>query len=291
MREQQLQTNEYARQHYGFVPTTDGTYVDTSFLRQRFYGSDLGKAFARQTPRFIKRHTELSEEDALRYLGGDACPVHHQLELADIHLATVLEAEQNDGTLFAPSIEDTGLLYFVSTFHDIGESEHESLVNAGLVTVGDIPHGEKTDEDRAHEATVRRALYRTYFADVDPYFLERAEAIILHKPLPGDEHLHDLYEAAHDLQVFATVDVAAENARDPSIAAEVRAALGRFAHQVTHGRDGDSGHLAILRQRSYFAAIKDDVAQRETASTATKLTHVVDDSNRHLHLLCCQEAA
>lgn len=236
------------------IPTKHGDFVDLSSLRDRFYGSEIGQAFYRQTPRFTKRHTDIPVAAATRYIGPDACPVQHQLELADIHVPSVLQAEYTAQTLFSPSRDAALLLSFVATFHDIGESEHPSLSELGMTTVGDIPCGEKTDEQRRHEAEIRVHLFGHFFPDIDPRFLERAEAIILHDPLPGDEIIHEYFEAAHDLQVLSTANFARERSTDPNIPDGIRPILGEFATAVT------DSHLPVLRKRSYFLAVGGDLS-------------------------------
>lgn len=252
------------------MPMRDGGHVDLSILRERFYSSDIGRMFYDQTPRYVKRNTEIPRDNrrAIEYIGEDACPVGHQLELADIHLREVLRAEHEAQTLFMPSPDDIALLEFIASFHDIGESEHPSLLALEFNTVGDIPCGEKTDKQRKDEAEIRVYLLNRFFYDIDEDLLRRAEAIILHKPLPGDEHLHEIYEAAHDLQVFSTIDVARENSTNKGFSSHARTGLGKFASRVT------TSHLPVLSKRAYFVAAGERITQEHALlAVATEQIH------------------
>ena len=181
-------------------------------LRERFRATDVRNEFIQQTPRFTQRFP-IPKEKAIEYIGNDACPEMHQFDLADRHFLPLIEAERQAGTLFYPTSEDDRSLgYFVCSFHDLGEPEHLSLIEAGLTPVGDLPAGTKTEQNRIDEKRVLEFIFRTNFGDIDPAFLERAIAIITHKPLPGDEFLHDLFQAAHDFQTLETTRIAAATA-------------------------------------------------------------------------------
>jgi hypothetical protein len=99
------------------------------------------------------------------------------------------------------SDEEAGLLVFTGSIHDIGESMHPVIEAAVGSTVGDIPAGEKTTENRRVEKAVREFIYENVLPDVAPKVIERAEAIIAHQ---DDTILHEIFEVAHNMQSHVT---------------------------------------------------------------------------------------
>ncbi len=173
-------------------------------LAQRFYDSDIGRSMYDQPLRY-SANFGYEREDMHYDLGHDLCPIGHQVELP-YHVAKIIEAEHREGSVFGSlSEKEIGILMFTSLLHDIGEATHPAITAAGLVTVGDIPAGCKTPEDREHEAAIRQYLWETIFDDVDPQIIERTEAIIAHR---DKTHLHDLFEAGHLAQTLETSNFA-----------------------------------------------------------------------------------
>lgn len=182
------------------LPVRDGSSVSVHELRQRFFQSDFGIHMFDQPLRFSQRYGY--ERRQMRAdLGGDVCPVGHQYELA-YHLQQLLDEEEASGSILQLTDEEKATLALACSIHDFGECEHPVLEGAGLITVGDIPAGGKTEIDRANETDVRKFFYELFYYDVDPMIIERVEAIIAHK---DKSLLHELFEAAHELQTLDTV--------------------------------------------------------------------------------------
>lgn len=197
----------FERTHYfanAPVRLVDGTMVAASELADRIYNSEIGQAMLDQPLRYAAKYGY--DRDAMIHDNGyDLCPIGHQWELP-YHTAKVLEVEMQEGTLYGSlSDEELGLLMFALQIHDMGESIHDSIEAAGFTIVGDIPAGFKTEEDRINEATIRKFMYETFFADVDPAVIKRVEAIISHQDA---SILHELFEAGHLAQTLETSDFA-----------------------------------------------------------------------------------
>ena len=77
-------------------------------------------------------------------------------------------------------------------------------------------------------------MYNTFFSDIDKVFIDRVEAIIAHKPQRGDEFLHEVFELAHDLQMYATAERANRvvTARHNELPEADKAALASIAQEV-----------------------------------------------------------
>lgn len=187
------------------LPGKDGP-VSLLSLDQAWRTSDYGRHFLHQPPRYVKRFDpDINGADVIRYLGPDACPQGHQDNFLP-YIDFVLDKEDELGSLMAVSTEDRDLLYFVAMFHDIGELTHPDLKGYGLRPVGDIPFGKKTPEDRQRESDVRLFIFnQPPFNQLDKQFVARAEMMITHDRISmiklGDStfHLHEIYEAAHDI--------------------------------------------------------------------------------------------
>ena len=184
----------------GLLPTTNGESISLRDVVQSFYSSVYGHHFSDQPHRYAKRY-RLSTKEARKYLGSDASPAGHQVVLSERYIPLVVE----QAGIPPVDDEDMTLLQFVAAFHDIGESTHPYLAEAGFTLVGDIPTGDKTDEDRENERLIRLHFWSLPpFNNLDKTFLERAETIIAHEPKEGDKALHELFELAHHIQAFDT---------------------------------------------------------------------------------------
>jgi hypothetical protein len=182
------------------VALKDGSLVTAAALAERFYNHPYGVAMRQQPLRFTGGYA-YAQDTMLNDLGHDVDPIGHQVELA-YHAGLLIEREESEQTLYGSlSEEDKGMLAFVCLIHDIGESTHEDLVTSGLVPVGDIQAGKKTDADRHNESKIRHYFYDTFFNDVDEAVIQRVEAIISHSDIT---HLHDLFEASHHVQTIET---------------------------------------------------------------------------------------
>ncbi len=263
-----------------FAPTLKGAAISIAELRQRVEQSAIGQHFLTQTPRYTQSFP-VPHEKAVDYYGIDACPVQHQTELADIYLMQVLDAEYDAQTLFLPNEDDIALLHFVCSIHDIGESEHQILIEAGLTPVGDIPSGQKKDEDRHNEAKNLAFLFGYFFSDLDMGFLDRAFNVITHNPSSGDEFIHEIYETAHGLQSLATAYKAGESAERVDVPEADKATMRRLKLEVSIGA------TAWLSERKYFDAVNTTLEQH---NQSPKYICNPDASNSHLHQHDCNIA-
>lgn len=186
------------------VRLKDGTSLSAINLANRIYKSDIGTAMIDQPLRYAARFN-YNREDMQNDLGHDVCPIGHQMELP-YHIGKVIEAEIKEGSIYGSlSDEEMGILMLAALVHDMGETTHAAIKEAGLTPVGDIAAGLKTDEDRKHEAEIRKFCYDLFFNDVDESVINRVEAIISHK---DDSILHDLFEAGHLAQTIETSNYA-----------------------------------------------------------------------------------
>ena len=259
------------------VPSKYSRNVLLEHVWGKFCSDDIGEAFSQQQPRYTKKHS-IAHDKSVDLFGNDANPLLHQSELAEIHLRKVLTGEYDNQTLFQPDDEMVTLLYFVAYFHDIGESEHPILTENGLTIVGDIPTGQKTPADRVHERENRLFLLNQLFPYLDPDFIHRADHIIEHQPLQGDELWHDIFQAAHDLQMHETSEIALASSKrsdvDPSDQTTLREIYDEVqAHVKPH-----------LRTAAYLATCAQHALDRDDH----RLTHIVNSENRQYHSLCCE---
>lgn len=258
------------------------TSVDCSLgdLYDAFAVSEVGQHFFNQPRRYTVKHN-LTGDEADAYLGADAHPVLHGVDLSANFLDSLLRSEYDAQTLFYPSDEDIALLHFCAVFHDIGESTHPILSENGLTIVGDIPTGRKTSEDRKHESENRLFLFSSLFPGLDPEFIARAEAIIGHRPAEGgDEFLHALFEAAHDAQMYYTAQIADAAASSMSTGSVTAEALSGLHEEVT---DHIVPHLGKNAYLGYIYQILEAHAAQNNG-----LMHIHTPKTAPYHLNCRQ---
>lgn len=256
------------------IPTKSGGSLCLNDLVATFEASVFCKWFENSQPRRFTAAHDIDNNAAETIIGYDAHPVLHGYDLLDSFLKPLLDREQRDQTLFQVSDEDQALLYFVALFHDLGESTHESLTQQGFRVVGDVPTDKKTQQDRDDEAVIRQHLFNQLFSDVDQEFAERADSIIRHKPMEGDELLHSIFEAAHALQMLATADRCANNTS--TVSSEV---TDEIADSIRKHLIPIIGHFAV------FELVRNQLRNADYA--AQGLAHKPDSSNAHLHRHCC----
>lgn len=242
--------------------------------------SEFGRYFRHQQLRYTARY-DIPEMYALQLLGPDTCPQGHQDEFVR-YVDLILDAEEQAGTALAVSKQDRTLLHFVAKFHDIGELTHPELVENGLEPVGDIPFGLKTPEDRHAESEVRKFLFsQAPFEGIHPDFLARAEAIIAHDHEAFDEfgdttaHLHEIYEAAHDIQSIDTALRARFAVEHSTISPEVHQELQGLADKVTND------HSQRLAEHGSYFAITPEILQ-----VLRVPGHFVTEQNQFMHETC-----
>jgi hypothetical protein len=180
------------------IQLKDGSFQSVLNLASRAYGSsEFGLHMGTQPYRFSVRYG-YDRERSLAELGADIHPVGHQYELG-YHLANILEA---DADRLGLKQADIATVMLAALIHDMGETTHSHVKTHCGNVVGDIAYGLKTDRDRLAEVGIREYLYNGLLADV-PFSIKRSiEAIISHQ---DETILHDLFEAAHELQTYETV--------------------------------------------------------------------------------------
>jgi len=219
-------------------------------LAARLYNDEIGRAMYEQPFRYAVRYG-YDREDMRTDLGHDLCPIGHQMELP-YHTAKIIEVERAEGTIYGSlPDEEVGVLMFVDMIHDAGESTHATIAAAGLKPIGDIPAGLKTEENRDHEAAIRRFLYDRFFSDVDEQIIEQVEAIISHK---DDTILHELFEAGHLAQTLET-----SNYAHFALARENWHRTGEVIDPITEEGSRLSGLLGVARV--VYAHVKDDIGK------------------------------
>ena len=177
------------------VRLKDGTLYSALSIASRAYVSEeFGHHMSDQPLRFSVRYG-YDREASLEDLGADVHPVGHQYELG-WHVANIIANDDLD-----ISEQEIGIVMLASMVHDMGETTHPRVKTHCGNVVGDIAYGLKTKHDRLVEAGIREYLYRTLLADVTFETIRRIEAIISHK---DDSLLHDIFEAAHELQTYET---------------------------------------------------------------------------------------
>ncbi len=165
-------------------------------LFDRYALSLHGQAHSLQPLRYSQYHG-FSRERMLRLLGEDVHPVEHNRFAAEEVTVPLLYfqncmADGQDMQNFSP-MQIVGLR-FAAYMHDIGESEHPSLVEVCGSTVGDKVSGTKTDTDRSTEAAIRKHLYKQYYSDLPESFLGYVEGII--SKTGGDTFAVEAFQAS-----------------------------------------------------------------------------------------------
>lgn len=264
------------------LPDAHGEYtVNLSDVSRQFYLGDIGKHFASQPYRYQSRHG-LSNDALRRNAGIDTHPIGHQVLLARHYLDAVI-GDGAHGTFTADQIT---LARFTALFHEVGESTHASLLEAGFSPIGDIPHGEKTPEQKVEESIIRHHIFTTdeAFASIDPTFIERAEAIIAHHPTEGDERIHELIETAHTLQGFDA------------------AMTMRYSHdhpqELTDDSTGEMITTLGVMAKSIGSDTLRDLKGKLSPTLYGKLqdtfrlpSHFIDTTNERFHKLCIPTVA
>lgn len=176
-----------------------GFEITYGSLFRRLYESPEGQHLARQDLRFAA-HFGYEPRVMFAELGPDVHPLKHNL-LTYMHVVDLISQQQKSTGQLLPTEEKTVAL-IAAGIHDMGESMHPSLIEEAGGVVGDIPYGEKTDEDRAVEAAVRNILWGKYLSDLPQSLIARVEGVISH----DDEHTlaHELYETGHNLGSYRT---------------------------------------------------------------------------------------
>lgn len=270
------------------IPTCHGS-ATVRELGIRFTDSEYGTEMRQQPLRF-SQNFGYSREQMLADLGSDLCPIGHQEQLLE-YLEKVIDSEYEQQTLFQLTDEQIAVLSFVAVIHDIGESMHDKVAKAhnGKV-LGDKPSGTKTEDDKQLESSIRHYFYRELYADVDPIIIQQAEAIISHDMTTLEQnswmHLHEIYEAAHNLQTLNTVE-RAESCIETS-STSLGASDARVIALTSLARDVRPTTVNKLQGYRYLAQIDQTLNNQPKADA---LTHFVTAQNASYHYLCCGATA
>lgn len=184
---------------YAPVPLKNGGSAPAAELLLRFADSEFGKHMANdQQLRYTERFG-FDRELMLEYLGRDVNPLGHMHHTA-ILSAKILKAQVDaTGELPIPE-EKVGTLIFTDGRHDTGESLHE-FVAAKTPVVGDIPAGDKTDQNRIDEANVRKFFREdekhAIWKDVANEVWSEGEADIEHRDRKA--RTHQVSQTSHDI--------------------------------------------------------------------------------------------
>lgn len=264
------------------VPTNGGPKT-VGELADRYYLGRYGQAMRQQPLRFEANFGGFPRQQILADYGPDACPVDHQRYATDF-LYRVVEAEERHHTLYTPDPKDLPTLALGMATHDFGESTHEDIEYFYGDTLGDIPAGSKTNKDRITELNIRQLMNYIHFSDVDPAVLERIEAIVGHRE---NSLIHDLYEAAHNLQTLDTTiraGRALERAKQTE-QGEDSPRLIALRGMTTVVRNSATSKLQAYR---HLVSVNHALTAVEHADQQRRYRHVVTADNARYHHLCCQ---
>jgi hypothetical protein len=245
-----------------FVPGNNGSLCVDDLL-QRYIRSEYGQHQAGQPFRFTQ--FGLDNEVLLTDIGPDAHPIAHQYETA-VMVTKILETERASGNL-AITPTESGMVVFASGVHDTGECTHPSLGR----TVGDIPFGQKTPQNRRDEARVLQKVLEEVYPDVHAGVLLRMRLIIGHH---DTSVLHDLYEAGHCLR---TLEAGRRSGAGVSIKRD-QAILDALAAMAT----GNPGSVAATWLEQFSQTVDPEVRARGPADVLGDMhkLHAIDKAIR-----------
>jgi hypothetical protein len=229
--------------------------IDGESLGLLFHTSTFGQYMDYEQP---LRYAEYSYGDAamLKDLGSDIHPLGHQVKLSE-YAAKLIAYEWHVGNTLVLDPRKFALARFICTIHDIGESTHPEVLEAVGAVVGDIPYGQKTDEQRAIEGKVLDYFLGTTFRHVPLAFREEAEATIKHQETG---QLHDLYEFAHNALAYDTTERAGQ------LVAEYLTTQPRNDRMITNlARLHQNGRARLLPHLQAQIGIYNAAAQYEAA--------------------------
>ncbi len=190
-------------------------YLGYLSLFDRYADSELGEYHEGQVPRFI---ADFGYDEAngyrqmVRDFGFNAHARDHMQSAAKATDALFVREYSVEGlkTLaqWLPP-HDFPVVRLVNPLHDVGENSSPALQKIAGGVVGDIAHGQKTSEDKALEAKIRKIIFEMFYADLPDAILERVEAISNHSE---DSAAHQTYVWGHDLETDQTANIAAHRA-------------------------------------------------------------------------------
>jgi len=164
----------------------------------RFDMSAIGRAFDEQDLCYSASFG-YSPDQMASDLRLDLRPRSHN-RLAYLNAVNVVE-QQNSGRQKVDIVEE-GVALLSQRIHDIGEVVDPLVKSLAGGSVGDIPYGEKTAEDRLTESRVRQVLYDMFFSDYPAWLIERLEAVISHDD--RESVAHDIAECGHMILTYNT---------------------------------------------------------------------------------------
>jgi hypothetical protein len=185
------------------IVNSNGQPFQYTELWRRYTTSAFGQHQAKQPLRYAAHAYDLENDTMVEDLAGDPHPLEH-MEITHNDVAGFMLHAACDPKL--PPLEPLSIAVgrFGALMHDTGENTHSDLKRICGGVVGDIPHNQKTPEQKAIEYKVLKEVVSTHHADLPVAFRERAIALICHQPDDEDVFAHDVYEAAHDFGFLRT---------------------------------------------------------------------------------------
>ncbi len=194
---------------------------------EQYAASEYGQYHAQQPLRYSR--WSYDREQMLAELGPDVHPLEH-MAVAERTLRGLRQFDASDR--WSPS--ESYISSVQALTHELGECAHPALIEICGKVVGDIPYGQKTDEDRRAEAKVWRTMFTTHYPEAPDYLADRLEALVTHQE---DSYTHHALEVAHSTGFLRTGlragRVALRERAAGTAASERLEKLGRMAVTVT----------------------------------------------------------
>jgi hypothetical protein len=276
------------------VPSVFGDEIRVDELFKRMARSPYGQHIRTQPLRFAKPEHVFDREKKKELLEMDVDPLLHQFETG-LFAARILKHQKDttgewplhyDGTPMTR--EEVGISILTPFGHDMGEVTEDSIkeameilseeLNKEIRVVGDIPYGEKTEEDRENESHVRIEIFKRRLPDVAPEVLCRMEQLIYH----GEESvLHDLFEAEHIVQNFNTAylaEKAAATEQNPLIREKLMNIRNDVHDKVTDAILGYAGQFTYVKEFVEFHKIGKTPRYRDLGRSAATYADIAESA-------------
>lgn len=161
-------------------------------LFSAYANSEYGRHHREQPLRYEAAFGCYERPGMLRDLGRDVHPLGHMPATEQAFVDLMKQR-------YSPSFMDVHTGRVVAMVHDMGECTHPQIIQQVGAVVGDIPQGEKTEQQRATEMDVwdflADRLLRGRLPDAQ---LDRVRRLVFHQEGSDRFDLHAALEAAHD---------------------------------------------------------------------------------------------
>jgi 5'-deoxynucleotidase YfbR-like HD superfamily hydrolase len=182
------------------IPFEGNLNLRYSDLQPRYLQSEWGQQHANQPLRYSE-HFGYDREQMLDDLGEDVNPIGHMRIVHNDMVGFGIDQVMHGSLLREISAADIAVARATALIHDVGESTHRDFRLLCGGTIGDIPYGQKTSEDRATERRITEKIITTLYADMPEWLQQRILSIIAHEE---DSVTHTLLETAHAYGFYAT---------------------------------------------------------------------------------------